>query len=317
MLEEANILANMIKRGYQEVREQFSRVRSNVDTMAAEVNGTASQVANLNEKIRFAVANGGSANELMDHRNLLTERLAALTGATVRQGSDGQVDVLIGGNALVTGSSAQQIAVDGTRIRTSPATTVCSSTWETEPRGMPVVLDGGEIAGALSDAGQRHGDGPLRQAAEDYNGFAEELAALVNEFTRCLREDWRCRRFFELDPADPTPSALRLMRCRHECRKLEGWRLPARARLMVPSPTKCPSWASAPSSPDRCWESIVTKIGVAAKTELQQANLADIAVAVGQVPADVQRVRGPRRRKREPAVLPARLPGCGSSHDGD
>ena len=113
VLEEANILANMIKRGYQEVREQFSRVRSNVDTMAAEVNGTASQVASLNEKIRFAVANGGSANELMDHRNLLTERLAALTGATVRQGSDGQVDVLIGGNALVTGSSAQQIAVAG------------------------------------------------------------------------------------------------------------------------------------------------------------------------------------------------------------
>ena len=76
VLEEANILANMIKRGYQEVREQFSRVRTNVDTMAAEVNGAASQVASLNEKIRFAVANGGSANELMDQRNLLTERLA-------------------------------------------------------------------------------------------------------------------------------------------------------------------------------------------------------------------------------------------------
>ncbi|UNK46792.1 flagellar hook-associated protein FlgK [Arthrobacter sulfonylureivorans] len=272
VLEEANILANMIRRGYQEVREQFSRVRSNVDTMAAEVNGTASQVASLNEKIRFAVANGGSANELMDHRNLLTERLAALTGATVRQGSDGQVDVLIGGNALVTGSSAHRVRIDGdTDISGIDGVKMM---WET--RDAPMVLDGGEIAGALSMLGAGPGVGPLRQAADSYNGFARGLAEAVNGVHAAgfTRTGAGAGDFFEYDSANAAQSLNVLVASSDKLATAGA----AGSPLDGSHADKISQLAHDPDvSPDRHWEQIVTKIGVQAKTELQQANLADIA----------------------------------------
>ncbi|MGW6175142.1 flagellar hook-associated protein FlgK [Arthrobacter sp. NPDC055138] len=275
VLEEANILANMISRGYQEVREQFSRLRSNVDTMAAEVNGTAAQVASLNEKIRFAVANGGSANEMMDHRNLLTERLAALTGATVRQGSDGQVDVLIGGNALVTGPNAQRITVAAGSDTDISGGNGVHLAWESPSRaGMPVVLEGGEIAGALSMLGGTDG-GPLRSAAKDFNAFAEDLAGKVNG-VYSQTDPANAAKFFNLDPADPTPAALKLSVAITDVSSLKAGK-PTDGALDGSVADEMSQLGIGAGSPDRFWENIVTKIGVAAKTELQQANLADIA----------------------------------------
>jgi flagellar hook-associated protein 1 FlgK len=276
VLEEANILANMITRGYQEVREQFSRLRSNVDTMAAEVNGTASQVASLNEKIRFAVANGGSANEMMDHRNLLTERLAALTGATVRQGSDGQVDVLIGGNALVSGSSAHRVKVEG---GTDISGAGVQLKWET--RDAPMVLDGGEIAGALSVLGSSPTDGPLRQAAKDYDAFAVKLAGAVNALhaSGVTADGETGISFFSYDTdaaGDPVNAALSLSVVVDDVKKLASASADA-GKLDGSVADKISQLGIGAGSPDRVWENIVTKIGVAAKTELQQANLADIA----------------------------------------
>ncbi|MFT4471604.1 flagellar hook-associated protein FlgK [Arthrobacter sulfonylureivorans] len=281
VLEEANILANMIKRGYQEVREQFSRLRTNVDTMAAEVNGTASQIASLNEKIRFAVANGGSANELMDHRNLLTERLAALTGATVRQGNDGQVDVLIGGNAIVTGSSAQRIAVAPGSDTDISGTNGVQLVWESPSRaGMPVVLEGGEIAGALSMLSGTNG-GPLRIAAKDYNAFAVKLADAVNGLhaSGTTADGSTGIDFFSYDTdtaGNPVNAALSLTVVVDDVKNLASAAAGA-GSLDGSVADQISQLGIGANSPDRFWENIVTKIGVAAKTELQQANLADIA----------------------------------------
>ncbi len=280
VLEEANILANMINRGYQEVREQFSRLRSNVDTMAAEVNGTASQVASLNEKIRFAVANGGSANEMMDHRNLLTERLAALTGATVRHGSDGQVDVLIGGNALVTGSSAQRIAVAAGSDTDISGTNGVSLAWESPSRaGMPVALEGGEIAGALSMLSGTDG-GPLRSAAKDYNDFATELARVVNDVhtTGVTRSGIAGSDFFTVPAVGSgVPAALGIAVSITGVAQLATGSAASTGSLDGANADKIAQLGIGAGSPDRFWENIVTQIGVAAKTELQQANLANIA----------------------------------------
>jgi flagellar hook-associated protein 1 len=273
VLEEANILANMINRGYQEVREQFSRLRSNVDTMAAEVNGTASQVASLNEKIRFAVANGGSANELMDQRNLLTERLAALTGATVRQGSDGQVDVLIGGNALVTGSSAQSIAVAGDSDTDISGDKGVRLEWDSQSRkDMPVVLGGGELAGALSMLGKAP-DGPLRQAAVEYDAFANKLWDTVNG-VYAQTGGTPAPEFFAMDAT--LPPALGLTVKITDVKDLNAG-APGKGELDGSVADLMSQKGLGADSPDRFWEGFVTKIGVAAKTELKQANLADIA----------------------------------------
>ncbi|MGM0928692.1 MAG: flagellar hook-associated protein FlgK [Actinomycetota bacterium] len=269
VLEEANILANMIKRGYQEVREQWSRVRANVDTMANQVNSAAAQVAGLNEKIRFAVANGGSANELIDQRNLLTTELASLTGATVRQGSDGQVDVLIGGNSLVTGSTAHAVRVDGDYDITGGGVTL---KWDTPSReGTPLTLDGGEIAGALSVLGNGPEDGPLRKAAVDYNHFATELKTKVN----AVYAETGNAEFFDFETG-LEDTALGLIIKVNSVADLKAGK-PGNGELDGSIADKMSQLGIGGNSPDRTWEKVVTQIGVAAKTELQQANLAGIA----------------------------------------
>ncbi len=69
-----------------------------------EVNDLAGRVADLNAKITDALAKGSAPNDLLDQRDVALDRLAALTGATTRAGSaPGQVDVQVGGAALVAG----------------------------------------------------------------------------------------------------------------------------------------------------------------------------------------------------------------------
>ncbi|NKX51334.1 flagellar hook-associated protein FlgK, partial [Arthrobacter deserti] len=181
VLEEAGTLAGMIGRGYQDVAGQWARVRAGAGTMAAELNSAAVQVAGLNEKIRFALASGGSANELIDQRSQLTTAIAELSGATVRDKGNGQVDVLLGGNALVSGSTAQAVKVTGPDSMDGGAAVQLEWAGRT---GTPLVLDGGEIAGALSVLGGAGGEGPLRAAGRDYNGVAEQLAKAVNDVHR-------------------------------------------------------------------------------------------------------------------------------------
>ena len=92
-------LVTQISQGYRAVDDQWSALRTNVDGMVTDLNSAASEVADLNGRIRSTLAAGGSANELMDRRDLLTAKIANLAGGVVRPLDDGTVDVLIGGNA--------------------------------------------------------------------------------------------------------------------------------------------------------------------------------------------------------------------------
>jgi flagellar hook-associated protein 1 FlgK len=57
-------------------------------------------------------ATPSAAHDLLDHRDLLVTRLAELTGAQPRDAERGQVDVYIGGRAIVTGAVAHEIKAD-------------------------------------------------------------------------------------------------------------------------------------------------------------------------------------------------------------
>ena len=86
------------------------RMRASVE----EVNVLAAQVADLNLEIADAVNSAQSPNDLLDRRDLALDRLATLTGATVRRGENSQVDVLVGGAPLVTGTTSRSLAVTTT-----------------------------------------------------------------------------------------------------------------------------------------------------------------------------------------------------------
>jgi flagellar hook-associated protein 1 FlgK len=109
----------------------------------ADVNATATAVADLNARIQTAVNAGSSPNDLLDERDRLVSHIATLTDVTIRSGPAGTVDVLVGGTALVRGADANNIDVT-----TSPSGSVALS-WR--GIGTPVDVTGGEI-GSLASA---------------------------------------------------------------------------------------------------------------------------------------------------------------------
>ncbi|WCI07441.1 hypothetical protein PJ267_10515 [Arthrobacter sp. OVS8] len=148
LLTAANSVTDKISSAYTALDSQWSRVRSEAQDAVTAVNAAAAQVASYNTTIRSTLAAGGSANELIDARAKLTDQIAGLAGGTVREQPDGTVDVLVGGNALVTGGSVRTLKLAGATAMADAATDAPRVEW-TNPGGT-AALDGGELAGALS-----------------------------------------------------------------------------------------------------------------------------------------------------------------------
>lgn len=181
LLGEAGQLSAQINTGYRAVTDEWAAVRTSADALVTEVNGAAAQVAELNGVIRQTLASGGSANEAIDKRDALTATIAAITGASVRPQANGTVDVLVGGNPLVSGTDVQTLTVSGPRSLATGNDPV-QVEWA-HHQGVPVAVEGGELAGALSLLGPADADGTggaLAEAAASYNDFAAHLADTVN-----------------------------------------------------------------------------------------------------------------------------------------
>jgi flagellar hook-associated protein 1 FlgK len=251
--------------------------------MVSELNGAATQVAALNVQIRQSLATGGTANELLDQRNSLTTTIAALTGATVTEQTDGTVNVLVGGNALVSGETAHQLNVTGARVMQDNVSVQLE--WRGSAR-TPVSIDGGEIAGALSLLGPASQDtlatgGALAEAADAYNAFAEDLAKKVNDIykTGYTQAGKNGQVFFAVASGAPTAQALSIVpkasadmavRASQESGAYDSTIADAIAQLGA---------GFAPDgnvivSPSTVWSDFVTKTGVLTQTELQSAALA-------------------------------------------
>ena len=179
LLNAANSVTDKISSAYKALDSQWSSVRGQAQDAVTAVNAAAAQVASYNTTIRSTLAAGGSANELIDARAKLTDQIAVLAGGTVREQPDGTVDVLVGGNALVTGGSVRTLKLAGATAMADAATDAPRVEW-TNPGGT-AALDGGELAGALSVLAPADKGGAIAQAAESYNTFAKELAKAVND----------------------------------------------------------------------------------------------------------------------------------------
>lgn len=133
----------------------------------AQVNADAAQVAKLQEAIMSARAAGTNANELQDQRDLLLERIVAKVGGTVRHEEDGTATLLVGGTALVRGSTAATLRVDeagdGTR----------TVVWTLDGRAAPM---GGEASGRLHVVNEL-----IPRYLTDVAGMAQQLKGAVND----------------------------------------------------------------------------------------------------------------------------------------
>ncbi|WP_144673258.1 flagellar hook-associated protein FlgK [Arthrobacter sp. U41] len=276
LLTAANSVTDKISSAYTALDSQWSSVRSEAQDAVTAVNAAAAQVASYNTTIRSTLAAGGSANELIDARAKLTDQIAGLAGGTVREQPDGTVDVLVGGNALVTGGSVRTLKLAGATAMADAATDAPRVEW-TNPGGT-AALDGGELAGALSVLAPASGGsgGPIAEAAESYNRFATALATAVNSVHRdgvtgtgATNVD-----FFTtgtgpaaLSIAGPTSTTTIALKAS------------TGGALDTSIADQISQLGTGANSPDKVWAGIVTDIGVQSRGAQQHESLTDAAQA--------------------------------------
>jgi flagellar hook-associated protein 1 len=100
--------------GFNAVSSQIATVQSqtaqSVTYTLDEVNQIGGQIAQLNDAIMKSRVTGDQPNDLLDQRDNLIDRLSQLGNVTVTDTTLGQVDISIGGGALVTGATSATLA---------------------------------------------------------------------------------------------------------------------------------------------------------------------------------------------------------------
>lgn len=107
----ANHIVDVAGAQARNVQAEASDQRFRLVSDVSEANTVASSLASANEAIASGKANGNDVGTLLDKRDLLTNRLAELTGATATVRADGGADVTLNGVALVTGNKAGSLAI--------------------------------------------------------------------------------------------------------------------------------------------------------------------------------------------------------------
>jgi flagellar hook-associated protein 1 FlgK len=278
LLGAAKTVATALSAGSQAVDAQWSATRTTLGTQVGQLNDAAEQIADLNGQIRTAVASGGTANDLLDQRDQLTERIATLTGASVRDNGDGTVDVVLGGNPLVQGTTARTVALGGSATLAGSAADAPTLRW-TDGSAGTVALDGGSIAGGLTllapADGTRTG-GALAEASAAYDRVATDLVTAVNALhvTGTTPSGATGTPFFALTAGVPAARGLTVvptdasgLATRSATGQFDGSVLTAVAAV-----------GSRAGGPDTTWATFVTGVGSASRTATSEATLTGLAV---------------------------------------
>ncbi|WIB34909.1 MULTISPECIES: flagellar hook-associated protein FlgK [unclassified Curtobacterium] len=280
LLGAAKTVATALSAGSKSVDAQWTATRSTVATQVTRLNDAAAQVADLNGQIRSTVASGGNANELLDRRDQLTESIATLTGATVRDNGDGTVDVVIGGNALVQGTSARAVALAGagSLADTRSGSGAPALSWVGGSAG-PVALDGGSIAGGLSLLAPANGartGGALAEAAAAYDAVATDLATSVNALhaTGTTPSGATGSPFFALAAGVPAAQGLSVVPTDASGLATRS----ATGQFDASVLTAIAAVGNRAGGPDATWATFVTGVGSASRTATSEATLTGLAL---------------------------------------
>lgn len=277
LLSAAGQLATTLSSGRASLEAQWNDTATDTRRMVASLNDAAAQVASLNKQIRSAVAQGGSPSELIDARARLTESISSLAGASVRDEADGTVTVYLGGNALVRGDTARQVALTGAASMADTTSSALRLEWADQP-GLEVGLEGGSIAGALSTLAPAAGGtgGPIAEAAASYDAVATTIAASVNTVHRAGQTPTGSigLDFFRLDPGVPAARGLSVVPT--DASGIATGAVGA-GPLDATTADNIAQLARGAGSPDARWAAFVTATGSASRAATQQAGIADTA----------------------------------------
>lgn len=274
LLESAGTLATRIGQGYSDAVDQWSTTRSQADSLVSEINTTAIQVAALNDQVRQVKAAGGSPNELIDKRAVLTTKLATLAGATVVDRADGSADVLVSGNPLVAGSKTHALVISGATRLTDAGTQPVTISWDSRP-GDSADVTNGKLAAAVSALGAT---GSIASAANTYNALATTLANTVNAVhaTGATPSGTTNLAFFSFDASKP--AALGLTVVPTDVSGVAAG-IPGAGGASGGIADAIANLSKSPTGPDAAWSDFVVSVGIATRRTTDQAAVATKAAA--------------------------------------
>lgn len=279
VIKNGSTLASQIATGYKAVDAAWTDARSKITTLADQLNTAGAQIAKLNGTIQQALAAGGSVNELLDQRAQLATTVAGIAGGSIVNRPDGTMDVTVGGNLLVSGSTFNRVQAVGATDMANAASAPVQIEWLQRP-GQSIGLDSGSLAGALALVAPADGSGTggvLAETANSYNQLATQLAAQVNTIHSAgATADGRTGLdFFSI--AATGPAALGLSVVPRTVADIATGAVGAGA-LDGTTADAISQIAVAPGSPDGLWSNIVTGVGSISQAASQQATLATTAL---------------------------------------
>ncbi|QGQ20318.1 flagellar hook-associated protein FlgK [Cellulomonas sp. JZ18] len=283
LLERAVAVTDRLHAMYSAAGTQWEQARTEASALVERTNVAAGQVADLNERILAIENAGGQAHELADQRDMLVTELADLVGATARVRDDGQVDVFVGGNALVRGDKLSTIELRGaTSFSAATGGQAVSVVWSARP-DQPVGLADGRVAGLLTvlapPAGG--GGGVLTEAAAGYDELARTIAGQVNALHRegHTRDGATDIDFFRFEPGVPAALGLRVAVTDVAQIAAGGDGLGAYDGSVAAAIAKIGAGAD---GPDAQWRRTVTDIGVRTASATSRAQVAAVALSTAE-----------------------------------
>jgi flagellar hook-associated protein 1 FlgK len=157
---------------FKNLSSQFDSLRTSLNaSLTSDVtsaNQLLTNIASLNKEISTADEGGGNANDLSDEREQDLENLAQLTNIATSTGTNGAVNVTIGGQTLVSGNSVSDT------LQTYDAGNG-QLLVQTAAGGVNLTLTGGSMQGTIDAR-----DGTLATMQSNVNNLAGTIITQVN-----------------------------------------------------------------------------------------------------------------------------------------
>lgn len=158
-----------------EIKEDLN---TSVKTTVTQINSYAEQIAALNQRITVVEATSGSTNTLEDQRNVLVDKLTALTGCSVTINDNNSMTIQMGSATLVDGARCNQLEV----TEDSANDNMYKITWDNT--GEAATVTGGTLKAELD---LRDGDG----TNDSYKGidyYIGQLDTFAQTFAQAFNE---------------------------------------------------------------------------------------------------------------------------------
>jgi flagellar hook-associated protein 1 len=164
--------AQTVANAFNSLSTQFSKVKDSLNSSlnddVTSANKLLTDIADLNKQIYTSEFSGGNANTLRDQREQDLENLGKLTNFTTSTGTNGSVNITIGGETLVAGSSLSDT------LQTYDAGSG-KYLVQTVTGGVNLTLTGGSIQGTIDAR-----DGTLATMQSGLDSLAGSLITEVN-----------------------------------------------------------------------------------------------------------------------------------------